>query len=69
MAEVRERAVAAVEHWLAEGIESAMNEYNSPPKPPSAEPTRLSPSKKPKEPPSAPRRQPQGIITDSPDND
>lgn len=68
MAEVREQAVAAVEHWLAEGIESAMNEYNSPPKPPSAEPTRLSPSKKPKEPPSASRRQPQGIITDSPDN-
>jgi PTH1 family peptidyl-tRNA hydrolase len=30
MTEVRERAVAAVECWLAEGIEAAMNAFNSP---------------------------------------
>jgi PTH1 family peptidyl-tRNA hydrolase len=31
MVEVRERSVAAAEHWLRDGSEPAMNEFNSPP--------------------------------------
>ena len=31
MVEVRERSAAAAEHWLREGSEPAMNEFNSPP--------------------------------------